>query len=161
MEHAKNEQPSRPRHFPLADRDHLTGSGRPRCSAHRTNGEPCHKWPIRGGRVCRNHGGAAKHVQDAARRRIAALVDPALGVLDHAMRRKKTDLGEAVRAARDILDRAGFKPGEQLDILTRDALVDPEKVRGMTTEELETLLPLLRKLAGLVEAQHALRPIDE
>lgn len=42
-----------------------------KCTARRTNGEPCNAWAIKGGTVCRSHGGSIKHVRDAANRRLA------------------------------------------------------------------------------------------
>lgn len=42
-----------------------------RCTAHRTNGEPCRAWSIRGGYVCRSHGGSTKRVRAAAELRWA------------------------------------------------------------------------------------------
>lgn len=41
-----------------------------RCSARRTNGEPCRCCAIVGGTVCRVHGGAATQVRRAAVRRV-------------------------------------------------------------------------------------------
>jgi hypothetical protein len=41
-----------------------------RCTAHRTNGTPCGAWAIRGGFVCRMHGGSAPQVRAAAHRRL-------------------------------------------------------------------------------------------
>jgi len=41
-----------------------------RCTAHRTDGTPCGAWAIRGGYVCRMHGGSAPQVKAAARRRL-------------------------------------------------------------------------------------------
>jgi hypothetical protein len=43
---------------------------RVRCTAHRSDGEPCRAWAIRGGRVCAAHGGRAPQVRAAARRRL-------------------------------------------------------------------------------------------
>lgn len=37
-----------------------------RCTAHRTNGQPCRAWAIRGGYVCRSHGGSVGHVRAKA-----------------------------------------------------------------------------------------------
>lgn len=42
-----------------------------RCRAHRSNGEPCKRPPIRGGTVCSSHGGRAPAVRAAAGRRLA------------------------------------------------------------------------------------------
>lgn len=41
-----------------------------RCTARRSDGEPCRGWAIVGGTVCRAHGGAAPQVRAAARRRL-------------------------------------------------------------------------------------------
>lgn len=41
-----------------------------KCSAHRSNGEPCQRSPIAGGAVCATHGGSAGHVKAAAARRL-------------------------------------------------------------------------------------------
>ena len=43
----------------------------PRCSAHRSNGEPCKAYAVRGATVCVTHGGAAPRVREAAARRVA------------------------------------------------------------------------------------------
>jgi len=40
-----------------------------RCTAHRTDGQPCRAYSIHGGRVCAAHGGRAPRVKDAAQRR--------------------------------------------------------------------------------------------
>jgi hypothetical protein len=41
-----------------------------RCTAHRSDGTPCGAWAIRGGYVCRMHGGAAPQVRSAAHMRL-------------------------------------------------------------------------------------------
>jgi hypothetical protein len=41
-----------------------------RCRARRTNGQPCGCWAIRGGFVCRVHGGAAPQVRAKAMARV-------------------------------------------------------------------------------------------
>jgi hypothetical protein len=51
----------------------------------RKNGEPCGAKAIRGGTVCRMHGGGAPQVKAAAAARLRAVVDPALGVLEYSM----------------------------------------------------------------------------
>ncbi len=83
------------------------------CTAMRTDGvTPCKGQAIKGGNVCRTHGGSAPQVRDAAARRILALVDPALGVLARATRPRRNPKWEPTHvelsAARDVLDRAGF-----------------------------------------------------
>ncbi|MFI1194068.1 hypothetical protein ACH4T9_12535 [Micromonospora sp. NPDC020750] len=44
--------------------------GKPKCSGRRTNGERCTKWPMKGQKVCRNHGGASPQAKAAAEVRI-------------------------------------------------------------------------------------------
>lgn len=41
-----------------------------RCTATSRSGERCKRWAIKGGRVCRSHGGAAPQVRAAAERRL-------------------------------------------------------------------------------------------
>jgi hypothetical protein len=87
--------------------------GRRACSAHRTDGELCRGLAIRGGAVCNVHGGRAPQVKLAAEERIRSLVDPSLD------RIQKTIADDdnpqlALAAARDILDRAGYKATEKI-----------------------------------------------
>ena len=56
--------------------------------------------------MCRFHGGAAPQVKAAAQARLRAMVDPALGVLEYAMKRKDKDLRSALAPAKEVLDRA-------------------------------------------------------
>jgi len=73
---------------------HVDAKGRPRCTGH-TNGPtkewperppagPCRHYPIRGGTVCRNHGGGARQVRAKANKRLAAanLVEEYGAVMD-------------------------------------------------------------------------------
>ena len=42
-----------------------------KCTGHKSDtGEPCPAWAIKGGKVCRGHGGSAPQVADAAARRV-------------------------------------------------------------------------------------------
>ena len=49
-----------------------------KCTAHKTNGEPCNAWAIKGAKVCRVHGGMAPQVQRKAAERIAEVRDLAV-----------------------------------------------------------------------------------
>jgi hypothetical protein len=62
--------------------------------------------------VCHTHGGAAPQVKARARERLAALVEPAIGVLGDLIRRRGKLPMAALGAARDVLDRAGYKVAE-------------------------------------------------
>lgn len=45
-------------------------TSKPKCAGRRTNGQPCTKWPMKGQKVCRNHGGASPQAKAAAEARI-------------------------------------------------------------------------------------------
>jgi hypothetical protein len=45
-----------------------------RCVGHNGSGAPCGNWPIRGATICHKHGGSARHIKEAARRRVEAQV---------------------------------------------------------------------------------------
>lgn len=80
---------------------------RTRCIAKaKSTGRRCARAPIAGATVCRVHGGAAPQVQQSARERIVAAQHPAIDALLRALR--CNDWGAVVRAARDLLDRAGL-----------------------------------------------------
>lgn len=51
-----------------------------RCSAHRTDGQPCGAWAMHGTTVCQKHGGRAPQVRAAARRRLVADAATRLGL---------------------------------------------------------------------------------
>ncbi len=119
------------------------------CKASNRRGTRCGKAAMRGQRVCRAHGGASPQARLSAEQRIAALVDPAFDALTRAL--KHRDIGAAVRAARDLLDRAGVGPhtfsAEQVHAtfraLTRVVLThveDPEARRRIAID--------LRRLIG-------------
>lgn len=86
------------------------------CTArsHRT-GERCRRAAISGGRVCYVHGGNAPQVKRSARERINELIDPALNVLARLVTARGVMDRDSLRAAQDILDRAGYKPTEHLE----------------------------------------------
>lgn len=90
-----------------------------RCTARSSrSGRPCQRAPIKGGSVCATHGGSAPQVKAAARDRIAALVDPAIDALQRAL--KHRDVHAAIRAARDLLDRAGYAAPKRVELDTPD-----------------------------------------
>ena len=97
------------------------------CSAKRSNGEPCKAKAIRGGTVCRMHGGAAPQVKQKAMERILAAADPAAAEL---VRLAKEAESESVRlqAIKDLLDRAGFGATQKHELTTikthEDALAE-------------------------------------
>lgn len=76
----------------------------PQCSAHRKTGDRCKKLAIKGGTVCRVHGGAAPQVKQKAQERLAAMVPAALQRLSELMQQKR-DMKVALGATKDVLDR--------------------------------------------------------
>lgn len=84
------------------------------CKARKSNGEPCGNAAIKGGKVCRAHGGGAPQVREAARLRLLMLVDPALARLGKLVRSKYTKDPIALAAIKDVLDRAGLKTAEEV-----------------------------------------------
>lgn len=83
-------------------------------------GQRCRRDAIAGGNVCIKHGGAAPQVKAAAKLRLAALVDPAIGVLAATMRERKKDTQAAVRAAIAVLDRTGHGPTLRTELTGAD-----------------------------------------
>lgn len=92
------------------------------CTAHSSRtGDRCKKMAIVGHHVCNTHGGSSPAVREAARKRFLALVDDAVygieklaGIGGHGLAAET----EAVRlrALQDILDRAGLKVTDKLEV---------------------------------------------
>lgn len=117
--------------MPKSDRPSMESIPPVRCRAKSSRtGEACRNYAIVGGKVCHFHGGAAPQVKEAARRRIESMVPDALqGIAMLAgMPHLDPDTGEVIhipgsmkdevrlRALQDILDRAGLKGTEKLEI---------------------------------------------
>jgi hypothetical protein len=88
----------------------------------KSTGKPCTRRAIAGGAVCQVHGGAAPQVREAARIRLLEMVDPALGVLARAVRKRKDPKWEPnaveLAACREILNRVDLRadgPAGSLD----------------------------------------------
>jgi len=85
------------------------------CTARRQDGKPCGRWAIRGGNVCRVHGGAAPQVLARARERLTLAADAMarnlLGLADTAD-------SESVRlaATNSALDRTGLGAKQSVDV---------------------------------------------
>lgn len=90
-----------------------------RCTAkaNRT-GERCRAPAIKGGVVCRVHGGAAKHVQQAAKERLLGMVEPAMVELRKIIAKRDTTDADKLRAIQMVLDRTGYGPRSTLAVDT-------------------------------------------
>lgn len=75
--------------------------------------------------------------QQLALERLTALVDPALNRLEGLLDSKEEQV--ALRAARDILDRALGRARQQLEVTRADAF-DPRALSDAELEQLEVLL---------------------
>lgn len=78
-----------------------------RCSAHRTNGEPCQAWAIAGGRVCIAHGGVTRRARQAADvRLIEASMTRQMALAEQRLREPHADwwTGRVMFAA-EVLER--------------------------------------------------------
>lgn len=90
-----------------------TKENRIKCRAHsKQTKNPCKFFAIPGGTVCRYHGGLAPQVQDAARRRLAIMVAPALEKLASLINSEMDAV--ALATVKDILDRNGYKAPEEI-----------------------------------------------
>lgn len=94
---------------PMDQRTHRTPHPR-RCRAHKRDGSACGRWAIAGGTVCPSHGGRAPQVRSAAQLRLADLVMPALTTIAREMATSPIS-AVRLRAAQDLLDRAGIARG--------------------------------------------------
>ena len=94
----------------------MDDSRRCTATAHHTK-QRCKKAAILGGVVCQTHGGGAPQVKKAARERLNDLIDPAINELGRRVE-DRDNPALALRAAQDILDRAGYKsPRRSKEIL--------------------------------------------
>lgn len=87
-----------------------------RCTAHKTNGDPCGNRAIRGGTVCRFHGGAAPQVRRAAFVRLLMESDPAAAELIAIYKDKKNPVAIRIRAIENVLDRAGVTAKQEINV---------------------------------------------
>lgn len=94
-----------------------------RCAAtSRQTGEQCKNAPIKGGTVCRFHGGGSPQAKQKAALRLAALVDPAIATLGREMVKAEKS-SDRQRAANSILDRAGITRGQSAELDVARALL--------------------------------------
>jgi len=93
-----------------------------RCTATKRDGERCGRWSIRGGTVCKVHGGQLPNVIDhanavveSARLRIYGMADDAAEVMNELI---QPGIPDALRlkAAESILNRAGLKDSVDINV---------------------------------------------
>jgi len=105
----------------------------PKCKAHKKDGSPCKKNPIRGSTVCRSHGGSASQVKRAAAERLAAHADILMAALLRLATSAESE-SVALSAIRDALDRAGFSAAHMVKL----AVVQPweEFLAGIVDDDI-------------------------
>lgn len=81
---------------------------------------PCHRWPIKGGKVCTAHGGGIIRVRKAAIERMANALDAVTGELVRTALGSRDD-NARVKAITAIMDRVGVRAGVDVQNLS-----DPE-----------------------------------
>jgi hypothetical protein len=88
-----------------------------RCTATANrSGERCKAPAIKGGNVCRMHGGSLPGVKKAAKDRLLEMVEPAMIELRKIIDRADTSDADKLRAIQMVLDRAGFRPGVDISV---------------------------------------------
>ncbi len=99
--------------------------GRRLCTATTRKGEPCRAAANNGATVCRMHGASAPQVAArSARVMLEELIEPALLALKDIIEDVKQPASARVAAARDILDRTGYKPVIQVQGIPSVAVVE-------------------------------------
>lgn len=93
---------------------HLAGNA-PRCHATTRQGRTCTNPAIKGGAVCRMHGGSAPQVKEAALARLLKLQHPAINRIGELIDQKEFPT-VAYQASRDVLDRTMGKPAESVAV---------------------------------------------
>ena len=102
-----------------------------RCTATNRAGQPCGKYSMRGGTVCRAHGGAspqalakAERMVELAELKLRGLAGPAVATLEDLVANASS---EAVRlaAARDLVDRSVGKATERIHVAAAIEVVRP------------------------------------
>lgn len=88
--------------------------GAEKCTATNRQGNRCGRYPIPGGTVCRNHGGAAPQVQKKAAERLAALLPRAVERLGLLMERDEYPSVQ-FQASKAVIEFAEGKATERVE----------------------------------------------
>lgn len=107
-------------------------------------GERCPKWSIRGATVCLQHGGHlpsvkehAQSVVEAARMRMIGLTDDAIDAIEDLVTNPGTQAQVRLKAATEILDRAGIKGAPDLTVVVEHTVsaadTIAEKLKSIAT----------------------------
>lgn len=129
------------------------------CTGHKKNGERCKNAAILGGTVCKFHGGAAKHVRNAARVRLANAADRMARELLNMATADNVSDSVKLAAIRDALDRGGISVKAEIEVTAKPYESIFERLSGGSREAHRNGLGTEDETTpALVVAQH--QPID-
>lgn len=105
-------------------------------------GERCTKWSVRGATVCIKHGAQLPNVKEhaaaiveAARMRLIGLTDEAIDAIEDIISSPTTQAQVRLKAATEILDRAGIKGAPDLTVTVEHTVsaadTIAEKLKGI------------------------------
>lgn len=87
-----------------------------RCVGTNSLGEPCRNFAIKGGRVCKTHGGSTRHVKEKARIRVEMASDRLMGKLIDIAYDDTRPAAVQLDAIKDSLNRAGIVKPTQVEV---------------------------------------------
>jgi hypothetical protein len=99
---------------PIREADPTRGPGWRGCTATTRRGTACCGQAIKGGTVCRMHGGGAPQVKAAALERLKLMQPKALDTIDRLLGREEFPTVQ-LAAAKDVLDRTEGKAMERVE----------------------------------------------
>lgn len=106
-----------------------------RCVAHRKNGDRCRRAAINGATVCRTHGGATRHIRNAAKVRLQNAAD----LMARELLKMATDdnVSDAVKLAaiKDALDRGGLGAKTEVEVTAKPYEGIISRIQGGSREE--------------------------
>lgn len=94
----------------------------------------CQRAPIPGGNRCHLHGGGSPQAQRKAKERLLAAADPAAAALVEIVKDGENRPADRIRAAKEILDRAGIQGESKVEVSTG---IDVEGLREALQEGFE------------------------
>ena len=94
--------------------------------------------------MCRSHGAGAPQVIAKAKLRLLAAVDPTIDRLIKVTETSKHD-PSVVSACKDILDRAGLKPADKLQLEAAVQVYDPGRDQ-LSDDDLAKLIAAAKQL---------------
>src|SRR4051794_29637167 len=87
-----------------------------KCKARKSNGDPCNNSPVKGGTVCRVHGGSAPQVLRKAKERLENSAEKMARLLLQMAEDPAVPHAVRLAAIRDALDRAGVTAKQTLEV---------------------------------------------